>query len=443
MNHTSILPHLPHRPGVYLMRDNASRIIYIGKARDLKKRVSSYFSKKDHDGKTQALVGEIRHIDYVPTASEREALVLERRLIQRHKPIFNIMWKDDKSYPYLVLTYGEDFPRVYLTRKKTKIKGAIYFGPYPSVRSVRKLLRWIWRRKLIPLRPCKFDFDEKNLPDYKKVKSCLYLHTEECPAPCVGKISSLKYKKIAKRAKWLFEGKVEKLIKQWETQMRSHSRRKEYEKAAVARDLINTVHHMQEPVTFREMDEKMLQGRIQGSRAVQDLRIALKLSKSPERIECFDISHIQGSNIVASMVSFYAGRPDKTQYRRYVIKSVEGVDDFKSMAEVVGRRYRRLRNEKAVLPDLVLIDGGKGQLSAAMKALKNEDMDHIPVAALAKAEEEIFLPNQPKSIKLPLDSAALLLLRHIRDEAHRFAINFHRLRRGKQAVMDVIKSKIM
>jgi len=435
------LPRLPHSPGVYLMRDNTGAIIYIGKALDLKKRVSSYFLNKQpkpgaFEAKTSALVATVRHVDYVPTASEREALVLERKLISQHQPVFNVMWKDDKSYPYVALTMGEDFPRLFLTRKK-KRDGTLYFGPYPSVSRVRHLLHWAWRKKLFPLRPCNFDFSETNPIAYEKVRSCLYLHTGECPAPCVGKISSKKYKRIAERARLFFSGAHQKLEAQWEKEMAKASKQLRYEDALEIRDRIGTLQHMREPVTFREMSKDFLETRIQGSRAVQDLMRALNLPKPPERIECFDISHFQGTEMVASMVSFKNGRLFKAEYRKFIIRTVEGIDDFRAMAEVVGRRYKRLKAEGTSFPDLVLIDGGKGQLSSALKAIKDADIKGLSVAALAKEEEEIFLPNQSQSVRLPMDSAALLLLRQIRDEAHRFAITFHRLRRDKQTFMEV------
>ncbi len=438
------LPNLPHSPGVYLMRDNTGLIIYIGKARDLKKRVSSYFMKRadgtaretySDTAKVQALLTVIRHIDYVPTLSEREALVLERRLIARHKPDFNVMWKDDKTYPWVALTMGEDFPRLFLTRIK-KRDGTQYFGPYPSVTGVRQLLKWAWRKKLFPLRPCRLEIKEGSPYPYEKVKSCLYLHTGECPAPCLGKISSASYKKIADRAQWFFEGKKEKLLGQWEKEMARRSKNLEFEEAAQLRNRIETVQHMNERVTVREMTEDGLKSRIQSSRAVQELMKALSMPRSPETIECFDISHIQGTEKVASMVRFKHGRPDKSNYRKFIIRTVIGIDDFKSMAEVVGRRYRRLKKEGTNFPDLVLIDGGKGQLSSALKALEEEKVTGLFVAALAKEEEEIFLPGKSESIRLPADSPALLLLRHVRDEAHRFAISFHRLRRKKKTLYE-------
>lgn len=438
MTSTIPLPKLPSSPGVYLMRDVAGKIIYIGKAKNLKKRVASYFStapsrEDQRSGKIIALVEAIRHVDYVPTASEREALVVERRLINRYQPDFNTMWKDDKSYPSVALTLGEDYPRLFLTRQRKWGRKTRYFGPYPSVVRVRQLLHWAWRKKLFPLRPCRLELSEKHPLPYEKVRWCLYLHTGECTAPCMGKISKKNYSKIVKRAEWFFGGNKEKLIAQWEREMKRHSRKMEFEKAADVRDRLDAIRHIQERITFREMTESALTARVRESRSIQDLMQNLGLNKPPQIMECFDISHIQGVEKVASMVRFENGRPDKSQYRKFIIKTVAGSDDFKAMAEVVGRRARRLVSEKKRLPDLLVIDGGKGQLSAALRALKKEKFPAVPIIALAKKEEEIFRPGQSQSLRLPNDSPGLLLLRQIRDEAHRFAITFHRQRRGKKA----------
>jgi excinuclease ABC subunit C len=381
------------------------------------------------------MIAGVRQIDYIATSSEREALVVEQRLINKLQPIFNTMWKDDKSYPFIVLTMTEDFPRLRVTREKKK-KGNVYFGPYPSVHRVRRLLRWTWRKKFFPLRPCNYEFSEKKLLPYNKVKSCLYLHTEECPAPCIGRISVKKYGSIAERAKWFFQGKKGRLIKEMESDMARLSKEMNYEEAGRVRDRISSLQHIDQPVAVNEITENSLEQRVGDSRAVQELMQELSLPRPPHRIECFDISHVQGVEKVASMVSFKDGRPDKSNYRKFIIRSVEGIDDFKSMAEVVGRRYRRLRAEKKPFPDLILIDGGKGQLSSALDALEKEEIKGIPIAALAKEEEEIFLPGRPRSVRLPMDSAGLLLLRYVRDEAHRFAITFHRLRRGKRTLKE-------
>jgi excinuclease ABC subunit C len=250
----------------------------------------------------------------------------------------------------------------------------------------------------------------------------------------LGRISLKEYHKTVDRARWFFGGQKQKIIADWKKEMKGFSKRMNYEEAAAVRDRIETLEHMDERVTFGEVTQEMLEQRVGESRSVQELMRALHLKKPPESIECFDISHIQGVEKVGSMVRFDHGRATKSQYRKFIIRTVEGIDDFKSMAEVVGRRYRRLKAEGKAFPDLVLIDGGKGQLSAALGALAKEDLMGIEVAALAKQEEEVFRPGSSESIRLPDDSAGLLLLRQIRDEAHRFAITFHRLRRGKRSL---------
>jgi excinuclease ABC subunit C len=249
-------------------------------------------------------------------------------------------------------------------------------------------------------------------------------------------VTSAQYKEIAERAKWFFGGHQARVIREWKQEMERLSANMEFEEAAKIRDRIDTLTHMRENVTFRQATETMVAERVKDSRGVQELMQGLGLPRPPQRIECVDISHIQGVEKVASMVSFAGGRPDKSNYRKFIIRTVEGIDDFESMAEVVGRRYRRLKNDGKPFPDLVLIDGGKGQLSFAMKAINALQIQGLFVAALAKQEEEIFLPGRSESIRLPMDSPALLLLRYVRDEAHRFAITFHRLRRGKRFMND-------
>ncbi len=428
---------LPHAPGVYLMRDSAGTILYVGKARDLAKRVASYFvNKSDHAPKINILVTAIHHIDYIPTASEREALIVEQRLIRQIQPHYNTMWRDDKSYPYIKLTVQEDFPRLYITRKKIR-DGALYFGPYPQVHSMRKLLVYLWKHKFFPLRPCKYEFSVAQPLPLEKAKQCLYYHTRECPAPCVGRVSKEQYNHITANVKHFFEGHYKPLMIQWEQEMKEASKKQNYERAAQLRDNLGALQHMDERVTLRQIDIADVAGFVDMSRAVTDLQKALDLHYPPQRMECFDISHIQGTEPVASMVIFDRGKPMKSGYRTFKIKTVVGIDDFASMAEVVGRRYRRLLAEKAPLPDLILIDGGKGQLSSAAKALKEvfkeaQPRRRIPeIASLAKQHEELFVPERSNSICLPKDSAALHLVQHIRDEAHRFAITFHRKRRAK------------
>ncbi len=451
------LSSLPHSPGVYLMRDQSGEILYIGKARDLAKRVSSYFfDKAAHTIKINALVASIHHVDYVPAASEREALIMEQGLIRRLQPYFNSMWKDDKSYPYVKLT-NEDFPRIFLTRRVVK-DGSKYFGPYPNVGQLRRLLRYLWKQKFFALRPCRYDFSEAKPLAPAKIKQCLYYHTRECPAPCAARISKADYGKIAVDTELFFRGRFKDLLSTWEQEMKEASVTQNYERAAQLRDNLNALHHMEERVTVRQIDLADVLNRVDRSRAITDLQKALDLKKPPVRIECFDISHIQGQETVASLVVFEKGLPKKSDYRKFKIKTVQGIDDFASMGEVVGRRYRRLRAEEQPMPDLILIDGGKGQLSAAQEALaealaeapkttgegrKQTRPPPIPMAALAKREEELFLPSREEPIRLPADSAALHLVQYVRNEAHRFAITFHRLRRSKRFLAPVPPKGLM
>ena len=431
--------HLPHKPGVYLMRDASGSILYVGKAIDLAKRVSQYFQAgRPADAKTRTLVPLIRKIDYLPTAGEREALLLERRLILRYKPFFNQMWKDDKSYPWVKLTVQEDYPRVFMTRRRLG-DGAAYFGPYPNVSGVRQLLRYLWRRKLFPLRPCRWDFSSEKPLDPRKIQSCLYYHTRQCPAPCAGpargRISGPDYRRIARRAAYFFRGQFDKLRLEFTREMERASSELAYERAAQLRDNVRVLGQMAERVLLSRVREEDLGARLAASRGVSSLQTALGLARPPAHIEAFDISHLFGKQAVGSMVCFVDGLPNKSHYRHFKLRTVAGIDDFKAMDEVVSRRYARLKREDRPLPDLVLIDGGKGQLGAAEDALGRLGVK-VPLAALAKREEEVFVPARPEPVPIPKDSPALHLLERLRDEAHRFGITFHRLLRGKALLPD-------
>lgn len=425
--------HLPHACGVYIMLDAGGAILYVGKANDLAKRVSHYFTPGKTDLKTSALTPLIRRIDYIPCASEREALLLERRLIRKHRPFFNVSLKDDKTYPWVKITLGEDFPRIHLTRKKINDGGA-YFGPYPKVAVVKSLLGYLWRQRYFPLRPCRWDFSVKKPLPQRKISACLYYHTGECPAPCAGKISPEGYRSIARDAVLFFRGRYGDLKKRFDKEMRAASKALEYERAAKLRDNIAAIEQIGQRVRVRAVREEDLSGAISGSEAVTDLQRALNLESPPFHVECFDISHFQGRQTVASMVCFMGGEPNKAHYRKFKLHTVEGVDDFKSMREAVFRRYSRLKAEGAKLPDLVLIDGGKGQLSAALEALRLAKVS-FPTAALAKRLEEVFVPGKQSSILLETDRPALRLLQRLRDEAHRFGVTYHRLLR-KKALLD-------
>jgi excinuclease ABC subunit C len=423
--------HLPHACGVYIMRDAAGEILYIGKAIDLAKRVSHYFTPRTgfQEYKNSILTPLVRKIDYIPCASEREALLLEQRLVKKRQPFFNVTLKDDKSYPYVKVTLNEDFPRVFLVRRKLE-DGAVYFGPYPKVAPIRHLLRYLWRHRYFPLRPCRWEFGVEKPLEPRKINSCLYYHTGECPAPCASLISIDEYRRYAEDVVAFFKGDYEDLIGRFELEMRTASQRLDYERAAQLRDNIAALSQMGERVRVEAVSEQDVAGQIVGSQAVTDLQQALELASPPFHIECFDISHFQGKQMVASMVCFQGGAPHKEHYRRFKIRTVEGVDDFASMAEVVGRRYKRLATDGERLPDLILIDGGKGQLHAALEAMKKLGAK-APMVSLAKRIEEVFVPGREQSVILAPDRPALRLLQRLRDEAHRFGIAYHRLLRGK------------
>jgi excinuclease ABC subunit C len=408
------------------MRDSAGAIIYIGKAVSLRDRLSSYFNA-DTESKSAAIITAMRKIDYILCASEREALILERQLINKVQPYFNAMWKDDKSYPYIKFSLNEDFPRLVLTRKKLNDKAA-YFGPYPQIYYIKKLVRWLV--KLLKIRPCKLEFSQDSPPELKKVKSCLYFHTDMCPGPCMGKISSGDYKEKIKSVELFLEGKLKKLENEWRQDMLNLSTEMKFEEAAAVRDRLYALESMAERVMISEITREEMNESVQRADSIRELKEELGLKNMPAVIEGFDNSNIQGSNPVASMVRFTNGIADKKNYRKFKIKTVVGADDFATMREVVYRRYSGIirRNEK--MPDLILIDGGKGQLGAAMGALEELRIT-VPIVSLAKKNEEIYFPHKDKPLILSRNSAALRLLQSVRDESHRFAVSYHRKLREK------------
>jgi excinuclease ABC subunit C len=427
MNNKINIKLLPHAPGVYIMRDTAAKIIYIGKANDLRKRVSSYF-KGIPDFKTRGIINSLRHIDFILRKSERDALILERELIRNYQPHYNAMWRDDKSYPMLKLTLKEDFPRLLITRRKVK-DGSEYFGPYPNATALNSLVKWM--QKIFRWRTCKLEISKNKLPPERKVKTCLYLHTGRCPGPCVGKITPEEYRRNILGVKLFLRGRYKNLIKHWEKEMKEASAELKYEKAAELRNRIAALESINEKVTFKEVKPEDLSGPLGITSDLEELKEKLGLPKLPAVMECFDISNISGTDSVGSMVRFQNAEPDKTNYRRFKIKGVQGTDDFAMINEVVSRRYSRLKQQDGQMPDLVVIDGGKGQLAAASSALSDLKLK-IPLISLAKREEEIFVPGKSESVRLPRDSRGLQILQHLRNEAHRFAISFHRLRRKKR-----------
>ena len=427
------LSHLPSGPGVYLMRDAAGTVLYVGKAKDLRRRVAQYFSKNPSDtrGKIPNLVAMIRSIDYIASASEREALLTERQLIHKLQPFFNEMWKDSKTYPYLELT-REDFPRLLFTRRRLR-DGGRYFGPYPKVEPLKKLTSYLWRIKFINLRRCRWDFSLEKPLEEKKIKACLYFHTGQCTAPCAGKISRAGYAALAARVADFFSGGFEKLRGTFEAKMKKAAAELDYEAATQYRDFLSAFDHMRERVLVSRLPEDYLERAVTKTSAVTELKKALGLARPPAHIEAFDNSHLFGRQAVGSSVCFLNAEKNTAHYRRYRIKlesAPEGGDDFAMMEEIVGRRLAQIKRKGETPPDLLLIDGGPGQLAAAMKALRAEKMK-IPVVSLAKKFEEIYLPG--RSLPLVLDRAhpGLRLLQALRDEAHRFGVTYHRALRGK------------
>lgn len=533
---------VPEQPGCYLYYNTDGEIIYVGKAKNLKRRVYSYFHKQHDSVKTTVLVSQIEKLEYIITDSEVEALILESHLIKKHKPRYNILLKDDKKYPYFLIT-DEDFPRIQIVRKKNlnPDKGRFY-GPYTDVGAMYATLDFL--KKLFPLKQCK-------TPKFSN-RPCLYYHIGKCLAPCQGKVTPEEYQKLIRQVELFLSGKQSELLKQIQEQMQKYAEEEQFEKAAKMRDsfldlqktlerqkvvyentklnediiavlyedgilaivimmiregrlidkkdftyFVDNIDKNEYFETFfrdyytglkLEFPDRIILEQIEDKELYQDWlkilsgkkvsinfargkykelhELALKnatnllenaklkkmaqirddfnevgsylaeklhLTNFPNRIECYDISHIQGTNTVASMVVFQNGLPKKTAYRKFKVRMTEGKpDDFLSMKEVLSRRLARLGQPKWEKPDLIIIDGGKGQLSSVMQIVKELGISGIDFVSLAKREEEVFLPNQSESILLPRDSSALYLIQRIRDEAHRFAITYHRDLRSKK-----------
>ncbi len=417
------IKRLPDQSGVYLMKNRRGEIIYVGKAASLKKRVSSYFQGRGFSPKVQALVSHIAAIDYIPTRSEKAALLLEFELIKRYRPRYNVMYRDDKSYPYLKITMKEQWPRLLVTRIVRK-DGAKYYGPYPDGSHLRQILRAV--RKYFPLRCCK----QVKLP----AKACFYYHLKRCSAPCTAQICREKYLDILREVDLFLRNRPQQLLQHLDRQLAAHSQTMEYEQAQRVYQEKRFIEEILARINFRQVDPAALLKshlpELPQQQMLPLLQKELGLPRLPRRIEAFDISNISGKLAVGSMVTFLDGQPAAQEYRRFRIKSISGIDDYAMLGEVLRRRYRGLIERHEKKPDLILIDGGKGQLSQAVRELRELDKQ-IPLASIAKREEKIFLPGQPEPLALDRRSPALQLVRQIRDEAHRFAISYHRLLRSK------------
>ena len=530
---------IPDEPGIYKYFDSTKELLYVGKAKNLRKRVGSYFTKNLSTYKTYELVQRIQSIEFTIVNSEQDAFLLENALIKQFQPRFNINLKDDKSYPYIVIK-NEPFPRVFLTRKKIE-DGSEYLGPFTSVARVRELLDFV--RANIQLRTCKLNLTENNIRK-KKFKVCLEYHLGNCKGPCEGLQSEDDYREGLGRLKNILKGNLGPVIAGFKKEMKSAAEKMDFEKAEIIRKKIEHLENYQSrsvivsrhiidadifslsrdngkayvnylmvqngtivqthttevETHLEETDEEILifsiarlrdtfnsnapeiivplsinypgegvvvtvpkggdkkkllalsvknvsyfrdelkkktllhldQTADRKKEALEQLMTDLQLAELPVYIECFDNSNLHGSFPVSAMVCFKNGVESKKDYRRFNVKSVSGINDFATMKEVVFRRYKRLKEENLPLPQLVIIDGGKGQLHAAMDSIKELDLiGSLTLIGLAKNEEEIFFPGDKDSLKLPYNSESLKLIRRIRDEVHRFGINFHRQQRSK------------
>ncbi|AVI50745.1 excinuclease ABC subunit C [Pukyongia salina] len=536
---------LPESPGVYQFYDKENKLLYVGKAINLKKRVASYFSKKHDNGRTRLLVKKIANIKHIVVATETDALLLENNLIKKYQPRYNVMLKDDKSYPWICIK-KERFPRVFSTRRFIK-DGSEYYGPYTSMKTVHTLLDLI--KGLYQLRTCNYDLSEEKI-SAGKYKVCLEYHLGNCLGPCEGKQTLEDYEANIDAIRNIIKGNFKDSLSRFKKQMKEHAARMQYEDAQRVKEKIEVLENYQAKSTIvnpkinnvdvftiisdetyayvnflqvsfgsiirshtleirkklEETDKELLelavvelrqrfdsqsreiyvpfsikteagvkvtvpklgdkkkildlsernakyfrmerfkQAKIvdpdrHEKRIMAQMKADLRLSEEPRHIECFDNSNIQGSHPVAACVVFKNGKPSKRDYRKYNIKTVEGPDDFASMEEVVYRRYKRLLEEEQPLPQLIIIDGGKGQLSSALKSLEKLGLrGKIAIVGIAKRLEELFYPDDPIPLYLDKKSETLKVIQQLRNEAHRFGIEFHRNKRSKDALNTELES---
>ncbi|OGU45497.1 MAG: excinuclease ABC subunit C [Ignavibacteria bacterium GWC2_56_12] len=540
------LDSLPAQPGVYQFKNNEGKVLYVGKASNLRSRVRQYFQRsRSVEPRIDAMVRKIHDVELTVTSSEVEALILEANLIKQFKPRYNVVLKDDKSYPYIVIT-KELYPRVFVTRRK--VSGARYFGPYTDVKTMRFALKTV--RDIFMIRSCNYDLTDETITA-GKYKVCLDYHIKKCEGPCEGLVSHEHYNRMIDQVAQVLRGRTHPVVDAIETEMQRLADDLRFEEAARLRDRMQALRVYTEKQRMVESKEaerdvfavaargddacgvvfKVREGKVVGSlhmymshaegrsesdlveqfveryyldeedipgeimlsspietvkvfsawlkakagrdvafevpqtgerakliamvrsnaqfwldelevqrlkrgetvpHAVKMLQTDLRLSSLPRRIECFDNSNIQGSDPVSSMVVFVDGKPKKSEYRKFRVRTVTGSDDFETMREIIQRRYRRVVAGEIPPPDLIVVDGGKGQLSSAVSVLRELGLEHLPIIGLAKRLEEVFVPEVQDSVQLPRTSASLRLLQHLRDEAHRFAITFHRRVRSKR-----------
>ncbi len=456
------LRDVPHTPGVYIMRDRLNNVIYVGKARDLRKRLANYFTparSKLADRKTRALIASIWDFDLHQVRNDTEALVLESKLIKEFRPRYNVSFRDDKRYFLVRVHMGDAMPRLSTTRLR-KEDGARYFGPFPHGMALRTTLNWLNKkfglRVCRPLKPGEADY-----------KHCSNDIIKNCSAPCIARISQEDYKKRIEQACEFLDGKNKDLVTALEEEMQHAAARLDFEKAAELRDMVDDFKKTLIPTrTFERGARARVIRSIDPMADVQELKELLHLERPPLVMECFDIANIGTAHCVASMVRFKNGVPDNSNYRRYRIKSVSGQNDFVSMAEVIRRRFSRIllegrraagdaadfsqeapaeamqhlaSNPKFVtLPDLVIVDGGKGQLGVAVTELQRLGLHDLPIIGLAKEHEEVYRPGESQPVIIPHERGALKLLQRIRDEAHRWANGYHQLLLGRRVAESIL-----
>ncbi len=412
------LRDIPDQPGVYIFKDADGKVLYVGKASSLRSRVRSYFQRsKDHGPRIGALVNNVRDIGWIPTATEAEALLYESNLIKEHLPKYNVSLRDSKTYPLIKITMSEEFPRVMVARGR-KSDGSLYFGPYTDAALLRAAVKAV--RQIFMFRTC------ASLPK----KACVYDDLGLCSAPCEGKVSKEEYGERIKEVILFIEGKKAELIKRLAEKMKKLSGEEKFEEAAEARNQIealSTAVHKRSGI---------------GPAGPGELAVVLGLRRTPALIEAFDISNIKGEEACGSMVTFKDGRPDKSKYRMFKIREVEGQDDYAMMREVVRRRYTGSLKDKLPKPDLIVIDGGRGHLSAAAHEIRAAGLKDAAIIGIAKVFEHIYTLHKDLPVALPPSSKALQLIQRIRDESHRFAIRYHHILRRKALVGEKRAKKI-
>ncbi|UCE50512.1 MAG: excinuclease ABC subunit UvrC [Phycisphaerales bacterium] len=426
----------PTGPGLYLMKDSGDKVLYIGKAKNLRSRAASYFQPStdlvaSRGPMIAEMIGKVTMVDFLETPNEVEALLAEARLIKDIRPPYNSDLVDNKTFPYLEITTGEDFPGVYITRKP-RPHGSRLFGPFAGARDLRDVL--IVLQKIFKFRTCKLDISNDD-PKRRFFRPCLLHSIKQCTAPCGAKIARSEYKKIITDLLRFLRSKRSTILRQLKRQMNEASEALEYEKAAMFRDRIRLI----ERLDRRGSPDEHVQPEVfaaNPTEALVELRELLDTAEPVRIIEGIDIANISGAEAVGSLVKFIDGKPFKSGYRRFKIKTVKGIDDYAMIAEVVSRRYKYALRGEELWPDLVLIDGGLGHLRAAEKTFGQLNAPPVRIASIAKKEEDIYLQNSSKPLRLPARSPALRLLQYVRDEAHRFAQHYHHILRSKKIFSD-------